>query len=803
MILENKWIRVVYDEVKGFFDIVNKIDAFKVFTNAFSAVILISPDEKELNLSALDSNRKSHIMKDVSDKFGNGKSLITTYTFDIGFILTLSITLYDTEPFILFQTRIKSSQKGYKLKLLSPFCLSKAQEGTLDLGTIADWRLLRQDWQSWSPIKVMRLNQPIKRPWMKIQNIITYSTQQKFKAGDYLSDNFAVIKNLDTQEFITLGFISMKDQLTQIRIQVNYKQNEVLELFALSSLGAIPLEGNQEIASEKLVLILNGMNAIQSLDYYASLVQQEMNALTWDSIPTGWCSWYYYYSHVSQDAMLRNSEFLAQHRKDLPIEHVQLDDGYLPKKHLNVLIGDWYDLNDRFSHGLTWLANEIKADGFKPGLWIAPFIVSRSSKTFQEHPDWIIRDKKGNALEVNVNPEWGLFNNFYGLDCTHPGVQEWLRTLFKTIVEKWGFQYIKLDFLYAAAMDGVLHENSMTRIQAYRKGLEIIRETVGDKTFLLGCGAPLGPSIGLVNGMRISGDTYYSFGQPFLFWFLNKFFFAGFEGLPSMMDALQTVIFRTFMHNRFWINDPDCLLVRRTHSSLKQHEIEFEVTLLGLCGGILFSSDNLLELSPEDLEYIKFLLPPIKDHATPIDLFENAPPIHLKLDVSPNPPTAPYHLVGIFNWTKKEKTILLSIEYLNLKPDVAYHVFDFWEKRYFQIRHDHRKIKPLKGHTAKLLAIRPIEDTPQLISSTFHLTQGAAEITNFKFNSNSMEISIEITKSGRNQGRLFLYLPPAYHEKELLSDASRASMFRQQDGLLGIQLRFEEKAQLTIKLMKK
>jgi len=46
----------------------------------------------------------------------------------------------------------------------------------------------------------------------------------------------------------------------------------------------------------------------------------------------------------------------------------------------------------------------------------------------------------------------------------------------------------------------------VTPIQAYREGLNVIRKAVG-KSFILGCGAPLLPSAGLVDGMRIGEDT--------------------------------------------------------------------------------------------------------------------------------------------------------------------------------------------------------------------------------------------------------------------------------------------------------
>lgn len=221
---------------------------------------------------------------------------------------------------------------------------------------------------------------------------------------------------------------------------------------------------------------------------------------------------------------------------------------------------------------------------------------------------------------------------------------------------------------------------------------------------------------------------------------------------------------------------------------------------MGLSGSILLSSDNLPELTSEDLEYIKFLIPVYKKSAVPIDLFENRPPRVFKLEVTPEKVFKPYYLIGVFNWTKKEMTISVSVERFQLPPDVSYHVFDYWTRRYFQIDSGHIKIRHLRKNRAKFLVIRPNTGNPQLIASTFHITQGTTEVTQFEFNATTKELSITLNKPGRNQGRLYLSIPPPYREKELISDAPRSNMFRHQDGLLTIELRFENETQLILKL---
>ena len=86
----------------------------------------------------------------------------------------------------------------------------------------------------------------------------------------------------------------------------------------------------------------------------------------------------------------------------------------------------------------------------------------------------------------------------------------------------------------------------MTGEEAYRSGLSLIREVVGPEVYLVGCGAPLLPSVGLVDAMRVSPDTFHEGGED------------GSHGLRGLMPLAA----RAWQQGRFWVNDPDCLVAR-------------------------------------------------------------------------------------------------------------------------------------------------------------------------------------------------------------------------------------------------
>jgi alpha-galactosidase len=121
----------------------------------------------------------------------------------------------------------------------------------------------------------------------------------------------------------------------------------------------------------------------------------------------------------------------------------------------------------------------------------------------------------------------------------------------------------------------------VTPIQAYREGLRVIRRACG-RDFVLGCGAPLLPSVGLVDGMRIGEDT-----APY--WKTKP---SGFQG-PNAYFALRNALMRQFMHRTFWINDPDCLLLRDREIELTRNERELYALTAGGLDNMIVDSDNL------------------------------------------------------------------------------------------------------------------------------------------------------------------------------------------------------------------
>jgi alpha-galactosidase len=144
--------------------------------------------------------------------------------------------------------------------------------------------------------------------------------------------------------------------------------------------------------------------------------------------------------------------------------------------------------------------------------------------------------------------------------------------------------------MYAGALPGRRRED-VSPVAAYREGLRIIRRGAGSGATLVGCGAPLLPSIGLVDAMRVGPDVLPEPGR-------------GDNDLRgSLRKAIQVTSARAWMNGRLWVNDPDCLVAR---AGIPDRETwAAHVTAYG---GLVVSSDRLDELDERGLELTRIAL---------------------------------------------------------------------------------------------------------------------------------------------------------------------------------------------------
>ena len=289
-----------------------------------------------------------------------------------------------------------------------------------------------------------------------------------------------------------------------------------------------------------------------------------------------WSSWYSWFEEITEHTI----ETEVPHAQAAGYRVLQIDDGW------EKTVGDW-QANTDFEHGMDHCATLIHNAGMRPGLWMAPFIARSSAPIVREHPEYFIHNADGTLAHAGYN--WG--EPYFGLDTTHPGAQQWLTNVMKR-ARGWGFTYFKLDFLNGAAIPGVRYQDC-DREEAYRQGLRTIRQAVPD-VYIMGSGALIGSSIGLIDGMRVGPDT-----APY---WDNTERHRDPSG-PAVRNALRNAL------SRYWLTslvapDPDVAFVR-TRGSLLSDQVNAVTLDLGHVMGVHSCSDPDSWLTDSERQQIR------------------------------------------------------------------------------------------------------------------------------------------------------------------------------------------------------
>jgi alpha-galactosidase len=541
------------------------------------------------------------------------------------------------------------------------------------------------------------------------------------------------------------------------------------------------------------VVILPGQSletdwaCIQSVDLdgpdplaaYMDAVAAENGVGTGVPAPVGWCSWYKYMKTVGRQDMQRNLACATGLRAQVPLGVFQLDDGYQAAE------GGLLETNDRFPGGLKPLADEISREGFTPGLWMAPFITAPRSALARHHPGWILRGPRGGP--ANAGSTWAVLSR--GLDVTHPEVMEHTRQLIRTAVHDYGFRYLKLDFLYAGVLEGRRHDPTQTRAQALDSILRLIREEAGPEVTLLGCGCPMGSGIGVFDAMRIGTDVAPAW-HPRRFG--TELFFRPEPTFPSVRNVLRNVLARMPLHNRWWVNDPDCILVRQEDTRLTPAEVQSLATVISLSGGSLIVSDDLTMLSAERIEWLEWLLPTLGGRAQVLDGLETSEPSEVVLKQSGA--AGEWTLLARLNWDDQLRELPIDLRHFGLPASPGYLWADPWERSAGLAAGPILQLPPTPAHGVRLLAVRPVTGKPTWMGDTLHISQGQV-VKAWRVEGNELHAILGIGRPRR--GGAWVWLPGA--PRYVMLDGKPVPAKAQDGGVFALEIETQEESELTIR----
>ena len=283
------------------------------------------------------------------------------------------------------------------------------------------------------------------------------------KAGAFHSHSLAYVRNGDVFDF----FGSLNDRTGYTVIYADMNRN-VLRFG--KDLEGITIDKKYEV----LNLFFAKGTYDEVFDAYFKALDITLHTPKGEKVK-GYTSWYNYYSNISEDIILRDLDSLcATENYHNYVNTFQIDDGY------QTSVGDWFSIDSKkFPNGMKPMADAIHEKGLQAGLWLAPFGAQKTSQIAKEHPDWLVKGKNGKPVLVGHN-----WMGFYALDIYNEEARAYIKDVFDVVLNEWGFDLVKLDFLYAAAS---MPMHGKTRGEIAFDSIDLIRECVGDKK-IIACG---------------------------------------------------------------------------------------------------------------------------------------------------------------------------------------------------------------------------------------------------------------------------------------------------------------------------
>jgi len=374
----------------------------------------------------------------------------------------------------------------------------------------------------------------------------------------------------------------------------------------------LPVDAHETVRSSP-VAVAASRGAIELVEELAALAAATMDTREWSGPAVrGWESWYEYGLFVSADDVLANALTLREHFAARPgFDLVQIDDGW------QRTYGAWWP-NERFPDDLGELVTQLRDLGCRAGLWLAPFRVQPGGPgVATDHRDWCVRGDDGAPLLDERHGAWAL-------DATNPDALDWVRAL-GTQVRSWGFDMVKVDFCYLGAFEGRRHDAKSSGIEALRRGFAALVEGLGDRMYVLGCGMPILPAVGLCHANRTGHDlamprAHQSLGHP-----LDD----GWTGFAGVRAGARNLAARWAHAGRWYDVDPDVVMVWGSDgldpAGYSIEEARVLATMAAISGGPYLLADDLAALVP--LERALLQTPGLLDLVAngpfrPIDVFD-------------------------------------------------------------------------------------------------------------------------------------------------------------------------------------
>jgi alpha-galactosidase len=131
--------------------------------------------------------------------------------------------------------------------------------------------------------------------------------------------------------------------------------------------------------------------------------------------------------------------------------------------------GDYLVDKTKFPDGLKPVFDEIRKGGMEPGVWFSVGSAASTSKVYKDHPEWLVRNEKGEAVNLHSLGNVDLKTMCIGTEWTG-----FIKKKILDMVSEVGLRFVKLDLTVAtsAYVTDFNHSGCSAKDHPYHKDRE-------------------------------------------------------------------------------------------------------------------------------------------------------------------------------------------------------------------------------------------------------------------------------------------------------------------------------------------
>ena len=459
---------------------------------------------------------------------------------------------------------------------------------------------------------------------------------------------------------------------------------------------------------------------------------------TFPKPPAGWMTWYAVMFDACEEKVIANAEWQKKYLADYGADTVWVDwEWYHSAFHnpdASDNIGYFSPYPVRYPNGMKYVSDRIRELGFIPALWIGPTCEPAKTATFEKYIGSVYAERLS-------------WCGKYFFDITDERIRDELIPDAINKVTEWGYDALKWDCLpitlaYADQYHECLKHPDITSVEALRAICEKARDILGEDFYMLSCAGVNDREVlmasDIFDGARIGNDI--------------------FTWKEFISDFVERIMRFYPYHNVVLYCDPDNVVIRPEFNNIDQ--AKSRVSAVSVLGLPITLGDDLTVLPEERVELIRRTLPTLNIH--PKDIRES---IHdgrrFLVNLAVSAEYEDWNVVDLLNLLEEEASFTLAFDRDLHLDDGEYLVFDYWNRNFLGRLSDSVTVT-LPGTASAVLSVRKVTGHPQILSTSRHITQGAAELSHVRWDDTTKTLSGYSEVVAGDGYRIYVYVPEGY-----------------------------------------